>query len=185
MAFELPPLPYDYEALQPFMSKETLEYHHDKHHKAYVDNGNKLAAEAGLGGLSLTKIVKQSFGKNAPALQQRRPALQPHPFLEVDEEGRRRQQAARRAAEGLRQRPRRLRQVQGRFRRGRHHAVRLGLGLGVRQGRQARHLQDPERREPAGPRRACRSSASTCGSIPTTSTIATPGRNISRPSSTA
>jgi len=42
MAFELPPLPYDYEALQPYMSKETLEYHHDKHHKAYVDNGNKL-----------------------------------------------------------------------------------------------------------------------------------------------
>ena len=66
MAFELPPLPYDYEALQPFMSKETLEYHHDKHHKAYVDNGNKLAAEAGLADLSLTKIVKQSYGKNAP-----------------------------------------------------------------------------------------------------------------------
>ena len=43
MAFELPELPYDYEALQPYMSKETLEYHHDKHHKAYVDNGNKLA----------------------------------------------------------------------------------------------------------------------------------------------
>ncbi len=46
MAFELPELPYDYEALQPYMSKETLEYHHDKHHKAYVDTGNKLAAEA-------------------------------------------------------------------------------------------------------------------------------------------
>ena len=56
MAFELPPLPYDYEALQPFMSKETLEYHHDKHHKAYVDNGNKLpgalqkAVDSDLGG---------------------------------------------------------------------------------------------------------------------------------------
>ena len=65
MAFELPPLPYDYEALQPFMSKETLEYHHDKHHKAYVDNGNKLAAEAGMDGLPLEEIVKQSYGKNA------------------------------------------------------------------------------------------------------------------------
>src|ERR1700754_1706360 len=65
MAFELPPLPYDYEALQPFMSKETLEYHHDKHHKAYVDNGNKLAAEAGMDKLSLEEVVKQSFGKNA------------------------------------------------------------------------------------------------------------------------
>ncbi len=64
MAFELPRLPYDYEALQPFMSKETLEYHHDKHHKAYVDNGNKLAAEAGLAGLSLRRgrqaVVRQA-----------------------------------------------------------------------------------------------------------------------------
>ena len=49
MAFELPALPYDYEALQPYMSKETLEYHHDKHHKAYVDNGNKLLPKAGMG----------------------------------------------------------------------------------------------------------------------------------------
>ena len=65
MAFELPELPYDYEALAPFMSKETLEFHHDKHHKAYVDNGNKLAAEAGLADLSLEDVVKKSFGTNA------------------------------------------------------------------------------------------------------------------------
>ena len=37
MSFSLPDLPYAYDALQPFMSKETLEYHHDKHHKAYLD----------------------------------------------------------------------------------------------------------------------------------------------------
>ena len=43
MAFELPNLPYAHDALSEFgMSKETLEYHHDLHHKAYVDNGNKL-----------------------------------------------------------------------------------------------------------------------------------------------
>ena len=64
MAFELPALPYDYEALQPYMSKETLEFHHDKHHKAYVDNGNKLAAEAGMENLPLEEVVKQSFGRN-------------------------------------------------------------------------------------------------------------------------
>ena len=40
MAFELPPLPYDYDALQPYMSAETLEYHHDKHHNAYVTGAN-------------------------------------------------------------------------------------------------------------------------------------------------
>ena len=65
MAFELPELPYDYDALAPYMSRETLEFHHDKHHKAYVDNGNKLAAEAGLSDLSLEEVVKKSFGTNA------------------------------------------------------------------------------------------------------------------------
>ena len=64
MAFTLPELPYDYTALQPFMSQETLEYHHDKHHKAYVDNGNKLLVESGLGDLPLEEVVKQSYGKN-------------------------------------------------------------------------------------------------------------------------
>ena len=66
MAFELPALPYDYEALQPYMSKETLEYHHDKHHKAYVDTGNKLAAEAGLDGKSVEEVLKAAYGKNQP-----------------------------------------------------------------------------------------------------------------------
>ncbi len=67
MAFELPALPYDYEALKDYMSKETLEFHHDKHHKAYVDNGNKLATEAGIdaSNANIEEVVKQSFGKNA------------------------------------------------------------------------------------------------------------------------
>ena len=43
MTFKLPELPYAYDALAPYMSKETLEFHHDKHHLAYVDNGNKFA----------------------------------------------------------------------------------------------------------------------------------------------
>lgn len=66
MAFTLPELPYDYEALAPFMSKETLEYHHDKHHNAYVEMGNKLAAEAGMGDASVEEVVMQSYGKNQP-----------------------------------------------------------------------------------------------------------------------
>ena len=65
MAFELPKLPYAYDALAPYMSAETLEYHHDKHHQAYVDNGNKLAAEAGMEGKSLEEICMASFGTNA------------------------------------------------------------------------------------------------------------------------
>ena len=42
MAFELPPLPYEKNALEPHISAETLEYHHDKHHNTYVVNLNNL-----------------------------------------------------------------------------------------------------------------------------------------------
>ena len=65
MAFELPALPYSYDALGPHMSRETLEYHHDKHHQAYVTNGNKLLEGSGLEGKSLEEVVKASYGKNA------------------------------------------------------------------------------------------------------------------------
>jgi superoxide dismutase, Fe-Mn family len=41
MAFSVPPLPYDYEALEPHIDAETMHIHHDKHHQAYVDNANK------------------------------------------------------------------------------------------------------------------------------------------------
>jgi superoxide dismutase, Fe-Mn family len=65
MSFTLPELPYAYDALQPYMSKETLEYHHDKHHQAYVTNGNNLLKGSEFEGKSLEEIVKGSFGKNA------------------------------------------------------------------------------------------------------------------------
>ena len=65
MTFTLPDLPYAHDALQPYMSKETLEYHHDKHHQAYVTNGNNLLKGTEFEGKSLEDIVKGSFGKNA------------------------------------------------------------------------------------------------------------------------
>ena len=65
MAFELPSLPYAYDALQPYMSKETLEFHHDKHHQAYVTNGNNLLKGSGLEDKSLEDVVKLSYSKNA------------------------------------------------------------------------------------------------------------------------
>jgi superoxide dismutase, Fe-Mn family len=44
MPFEVPPLPYDYAALEPYIDEQTMHLHHDKHHQAYVDNANKALA---------------------------------------------------------------------------------------------------------------------------------------------
>jgi Fe-Mn family superoxide dismutase len=66
MALELPDLPYAYDALGPYMSKETLEFHHDKHHMAYVTNGNNLLKDSAHAGKSLEDICKAAFAeKNA------------------------------------------------------------------------------------------------------------------------
>ncbi|PJB71048.1 MAG: superoxide dismutase [Alphaproteobacteria bacterium CG_4_9_14_3_um_filter_47_13] len=62
MTFELPDLPFAYDALAPHMSAETFEYHHDKHHKAYVDNGNKLLEESDLKGKPLEEIILKAEG---------------------------------------------------------------------------------------------------------------------------
>ncbi len=67
MAFELPKLPYAYDALAPYMSAETLEFHHDKHHNAYVVKGNELAQAAGLADKSLEQVVVSSFKNPAQA----------------------------------------------------------------------------------------------------------------------
>jgi len=64
MSFSLPELPYAYDALQPYMSAETLEYHHDKHHQTYVTTGNKLLEGSEFEGKSLEEIVKGAYGVN-------------------------------------------------------------------------------------------------------------------------
>jgi Fe-Mn family superoxide dismutase len=66
MALELPALPYAYDALAPYMSKETLEFHHDKHHQAYVTNGNNLLKDSPLAAKSIEEICKAAYAdKNA------------------------------------------------------------------------------------------------------------------------
>ena len=63
MAFTLPELPYAREALEPHMSRETLEYHYGKHHKTYVDVANKLIVGTEFENASLEEAVKKSSGK--------------------------------------------------------------------------------------------------------------------------
>jgi Fe-Mn family superoxide dismutase len=68
MALELPDLPYAYDALAPYMSKETLEFHHDKHHMAYVTNGNNLLKDSPLAGKSLEEICKKAYADKTAGL---------------------------------------------------------------------------------------------------------------------
>jgi superoxide dismutase, Fe-Mn family len=62
MAFELPALPYDKNALEPHISAETLEYHYGKHHQAYVTKLNELTEGTDDAGKSLEEIIKSSSG---------------------------------------------------------------------------------------------------------------------------
>jgi superoxide dismutase, Fe-Mn family len=65
MSFSPPELPYACDALAPYMSRETLEFHHDRHHSAYVDKGNELLETSSLKGKTLEEIVVGSDGKEA------------------------------------------------------------------------------------------------------------------------
>jgi Fe-Mn family superoxide dismutase len=67
MAFELPTLPYAETALEPYYSAKTISFHHGKHHKAYVDNLNKLAAGTEFEGKPLEDVVRAAAGKSDKA----------------------------------------------------------------------------------------------------------------------
>ena len=65
MSFELLDLPYSHDSLSDLgMSKETLEYHHDLHHKAYVDNGNKLISGTDWENKSIEEIITGNYDKS-------------------------------------------------------------------------------------------------------------------------
>ncbi len=67
MAIELPPLPYEKNALEPHITAETLEFHHGKHHNAYVVNLNNLIKGTDLESKSLEEIIKASAGDASKA----------------------------------------------------------------------------------------------------------------------
>ena len=62
MTFELPELPYSLDALAPYISQQTLEFHYGKHHRTYVDNLNKMVAGTEHEGKSLEDVVKSAEG---------------------------------------------------------------------------------------------------------------------------
>jgi Fe-Mn family superoxide dismutase len=62
MKHELPPLPWAIDALQPFISKQTIEFHYGKHHQAYVNNLNNLIPGTEFEALDLEEIVLKSKG---------------------------------------------------------------------------------------------------------------------------
>jgi len=59
MAYELPPLPYDYNALEPYIDEETMHLHHDKHHQAYVNNLNAaLQGQSQFENMSIDELIR-------------------------------------------------------------------------------------------------------------------------------
>jgi Fe-Mn family superoxide dismutase len=62
MAIELPALPYDPKALEPFISANTLSFHHGKHHAAYVNNYNNLTKDTAYAGKDLVEVIKEVAG---------------------------------------------------------------------------------------------------------------------------
>ena len=150
MTFTLPNLPYAHDALAPHMSKETLEYHHDKHHQAYVTNGNNAIKGTEFEGKSLEEIVKGSFGKNPAVFNnagQHYNHLHFWNWMKPNGGG---SKLPGRLEKKINEDLGGLREIQDRFRRRRRRSVRLRLVLAAGQERQARDRQDAERREPAG-----------------------------------
>ena len=129
MAYSVPPLPYAYDALEPHIDKATMEFHHDKHHQAYVDKANaalegtEWAEQARRGGAAEPRQPRRQEG--AGQKQRRRP-LQPLAVLGEHEPGRRRR-ALRRAGRGDRLDVRLLLGLPGEAQGNRRQPVRLGL----------------------------------------------------------
>ena len=81
MAIELPPLPYAYDALAPHMSARTLEFHHDKHHAAYVNKTNELIRGSDLEAADLATIVRRARDRGDQMLFNQSGQAWNHDFL--------------------------------------------------------------------------------------------------------
>ena len=168
MAFTLPDLPYAYDALQPHMSKETLEFHHDKHHKAYLDAMTPMIEGTDYASMPIEEIVKKSYSDN-PKLFNQAGQYYNHihfwKWMKPAGGGKKLPASSKsRSSQGSR-----LASTSSgaQVHRRRQDAVRLRLGLARAEGRQARRHEHAERREPAGARRQAAARRRSCGSTPT------------------
>lgn len=66
MSFTLEDLPYAYDALQPYLSRESFEYHHDKHHATYVTNANNLVKGTEYEGKPIEEVIVTAYNRNTP-----------------------------------------------------------------------------------------------------------------------
>ena len=81
MAFTLPPLPFDRAALEPVLSAESFDYHHGKHHKAYIDKVNGWIEEKGLEGKSLVEVIRLAKDRNDKGLANQAGQIWNHDFF--------------------------------------------------------------------------------------------------------
>ena len=81
MAFQLPELPFPRDALAPHMSAETLDFHHGKHHKAYVDKTNAMVGDKGLEGASLVEVIRTATDRGFKSLFNNSAQIWNHSFF--------------------------------------------------------------------------------------------------------
>ena len=129
MAFDLPALPYDYDALEPVISKETMTFHHDKHHKAYTDKLNEgVEKDAKLQGKTIEEILGM-ISSQPPLIRNNGGGFWNHDFFWkiMAPKGSTQPSGALKDADRC---LRRARQAEGGFQRQGRGPVRLRLGLG-------------------------------------------------------
>ena len=170
MAHTLPDLPYDYTALEPTIDEQTMRIHHDKHHATYVTNLNNALQ-------GLARRTRSDRTDQEPLVaarrradcrpQQRRRSRQPHHVL-GDHGSRRRGQPTGALAAAIDRDLGGFDALKDAVRQGGRWSLRLRLGLGRPQGRQALRHSTPNQDNPLMDGPALRSSVSMSGSTPTT-----------------
>ena len=132
MAFEVPPLPYEYNALEPHIDEATMTVHHDKHHQAYVDKANAALEGTGYEDKSIEEVLKDLDSLPADkrtAVRNNGGGHYNHIAVLGEHGPERRRRALRRPRRGDRLGLRLLRRLQDEAQGDRRRPVRLGLGV--------------------------------------------------------